>query len=135
MIYNQPVMPRPPSPRKRVLPFTKLVRDLIRSVPPGKVASYGQIAALAGDARQARQVSWILHSSSEVERLPWHRIIASSGRISLPMNGEGRLQARLLRAEGVAVGPDGRVEMAVFGWIPRRRRRTALDALDLDALD
>jgi methylated-DNA-protein-cysteine methyltransferase-like protein len=107
---------------------------LIRAVPRGRVASYGQIAALAGDARQARQVSWILHATAVSEGLPWHRIIGSTGRISLPRDRGGREQARLLRQEGVNVGPGGSVDLEKFGWRPRRGRRTVLESLDLDAL-
>jgi len=127
------VKKRPGRPR-RILPFTRAVRELIRAGPRGRVASYGQIAALAGDVRQARQVSWILHAAAEAERLPWHRIIGSRGRISLPSGRGGREQARRLRSEGVTVGADGSVDLELFGWRPRRRGRTALDSLDLDAL-
>lgn len=120
---------------RHLLPFTRAVRETIRAVPRGRVASYGQIAALAGDSRQARQVSWILHATADRENLPWHRIIGSTGRISLPRGRGGSEQARLLRAEGVEVRPGGLVNMARFGWRPRRGRRTALESLDLDALD
>jgi len=116
------------------LEFTRRVRDVIRSIPRRKVASYGQVAALAGDGRQARQVAWILHSSSDKEGLPWHRVIAARGRISLPPARGGREQKRRLLSEGVKVGPGGAVDFVKYGWHPRRRGRDALSRLDLDRL-
>lgn len=112
-------------------PFTREVKKAIRSIPRGRVATYGQIAALAGREHGARGVVWILHSSSEAARLPWHRVIGAAGRISLP-RGRGRgtfapgtcprggfaeQKARLL-AEGVAVGPGGRVDLKRYRWEP-----------------
>jgi len=106
------------------LDFTRRVRDLIRAVPRGKVTSYGRIAALAGDARQARQVAWILHSSSEKDRLPWHRVINARGEISLRRaGGPDREQRARLELEGVRFDGQGRVALEVFGWLRRPRRR------------
>jgi methylated-DNA-protein-cysteine methyltransferase-like protein len=116
------------------LDFTRRVRDLIRAVPRGKVTSYGRIAALAGDARQARQVAWILHASAEKERLPWHRVINAAGRISLPPASGGREQRRRLEAEGVRFGPGGRLDWGLYGWSSRRPRSRAFEALDLSRL-
>ena len=121
-------------PPRSALDFTRRVRDLIRAVPRGKVSSYGRIAALAGDSRQARQVAWILHSSAEEDRLPWHRVIGAAGRISLPSARGGRAQRRLLEAEGVRFGPGGTLDWVVYGWAPRRPRSRALEALDLSKL-
>jgi methylated-DNA-protein-cysteine methyltransferase-like protein len=123
------------SPRSRpALDFTRRVRDLLRAVPRGKVTSYGRVAALAGDARQARQVAWILHSSAEKESLPWHRVIGAGGRISLPPARGGREQRRRLEAEGVRFGPGGRLDWSLYGWSPRRLRSRAFEALDLSRL-
>jgi methylated-DNA-protein-cysteine methyltransferase-like protein len=119
---------------RQPLEFTRRVRAAIRSIPRGKVVSYGQIAALAGDARQARQVAWILHSSSEKEGLPWHRVVGSPGRISLPPGRGGREQKRRLESEGVRIGPRGAVDFKKFGWIPERGKSRALSRLDLDRL-
>jgi methylated-DNA-protein-cysteine methyltransferase related protein len=118
----------------RELPFTRAVRDIIRSIPRGKVVSYGQIAALAGDARQARQVAWILHSSSEKNGLPWHRVIGSRGRISLPPGRGGREQRRLLLDEGVRFRVGGTIEWRVYGWTPRLAKISRLEAIDLTRL-
>jgi methylated-DNA-protein-cysteine methyltransferase-like protein len=112
-------------------PFTREVKAAIRRIPRGRVATYGQIAALAGREHGARGVAWILHSSSETAGLPWHRVIGAAGRISLP-RGRGRgtctpgpcpragftEQKRRLLAEGVAVGPGGRVDLKRYRWEP-----------------
>jgi methylated-DNA-protein-cysteine methyltransferase-like protein len=97
-------------------PFCASVRGFIASIPAGKVATYGQIAHLAGKPWGARQVAWILHSQSEKYRLPWQRVIGAHGRISLPPGRGFAEQRRLLRGEGVAVDGRGRVDLSVFRW-------------------
>ncbi len=96
-------------------PFTQAVKELIRSIPAGKVATYGQIAACAGNHRAARQVAWILHACSEAEGLPWHRVIAGGGRISLPPGAGFELQQAALEAEGVEVRA-GRADLRRYLW-------------------
>ena len=82
--------------------FTIQVLDIIKSIPHGKVMTYGQIAAIAGNPRGARQVSRILHSMSGTHQLPWHRVINSKGGISL--TGEaGHIQTEMLLNEGIIV--------------------------------
>jgi methylated-DNA-protein-cysteine methyltransferase-like protein len=99
-------------------PFTRDVKKAIRSIPCGRVATYGQIAALAGRERAARGVAWILHSSSETAGLPWHRVIGAAGRISLARGrGFAEQKARLI-GEGVAVGLGGRVDLKRYRWEP-----------------
>jgi len=100
-------------------PFTREVKAAIRSIPRGRVATYGQIAALAGREHGARGVAWILHSSSEAAGLPWHRVIGGAGRISLPRRRGFEEQKRRLSAEGVAVGPGGRVDLKLYRWEPK----------------
>lgn len=90
---------------------------LIGRIPRGKVASYGQIAALAGAPNGARQVARLLHSSSGKHRLPWHRVVNSQGRISLPPGGGLELQKKLLEAEGIRF-EEGRIDVNRFGWRP-----------------
>jgi methylated-DNA-protein-cysteine methyltransferase-like protein len=97
--------------------ISRRIIRLIRGIPKGRVATYGQIAALAGDPRGARRVARLLHSSSGKHRLPWHRVINSRGGISLPVAGGYELQLSLLRAEGV-VFRRGRVDLRRFGWRP-----------------
>ena len=96
--------------------FYDRVVALIKSIPAGKVATYGQIADYAGNPRAAREVAYILHSSSDKEDLPWQRVINSKGQISLRPGHGYELQKRLLEDEGVVFGDDGRVDFALFLW-------------------
>jgi methylated-DNA-protein-cysteine methyltransferase related protein len=95
---------------------TTRIITVLKSIPVGKVASYGLVASLAGLSNGARQVVRVLHSSSEKECLPWHRLVRKDGRIALPP-GEGfELQRGLLEAEGVEVSREGRIDLERFGW-------------------
>jgi methylated-DNA-protein-cysteine methyltransferase-like protein len=100
-------------------PFTARAVRVIRSIPRGKVATYGQVAAVAGSPLAARQVVRVLHSLSRKERLPWHRVINSRGSISLPPGAGFEKQRALLRTEGVAVTPSGKVNMTRYLWVPQ----------------
>ncbi len=97
-------------------PFTARAIAILRSIPPGRVAAYGQVAAMAGHPAAARQIVRILHTLSDVESLPWHRVVSKDGTISLPAGGGGELQKALLESEGVAVGPDGRIDLSEYSW-------------------
>lgn len=98
-------------------PFCASVREWIAAIPLGKVATYGQIAHLAGKPWGARQVAWILHSQSGKYRLPWQRVIGANGWISLPPGKGFFEQRRLLREEGIAVEQGGRVDLKIFRWL------------------
>lgn len=92
---------------------------MVRRIPRGRVATYGQIAKLAGLAGHARQVGYALHALTSATALPWQRVINASGAISLhPMNG-GVSQRILLEKEGVRFDARGRVSLVKFGWRPR----------------
>ncbi|HSQ79226.1 MAG TPA: MGMT family protein [Candidatus Bathyarchaeia archaeon] len=108
----------PAKPKPGETPFTREVKAAIRRVPRGRVATYGQVAAMAGRERAARGVAWILHSSAEAAGLPWHRIIGGEGRISLPRGRGFEEQKRRLVAEGVAVGRGGRIDLKRYQWEP-----------------
>ena len=97
---------------------------VMRRVPRGKVATYGQIGALAGNPRAARQVVWVLHTHAEKLRLPWFRIINSKGEISLPKGGGFELQRARLKREGVKVTADGKIDLDQFQWRPKVGSRT-----------
>lgn len=95
----------------------------IRKVPRGKVSTYGEIARLAGYPGHARQVGYALHALPQGSIVPWHRIINSSGRISLPPDEGGTEQRLRLLAEGVLVQPGGKVKLAEYRWIPGRGKQ------------
>jgi methylated-DNA-protein-cysteine methyltransferase-like protein len=94
----------------------------VRRVPRGKVATYGQIAWLAGLEGQARQVGYAMAAVPASSAIPWHRVINAQGRISMRSEGPGGtiIQRQLLEREGVAFDEGGRVALARFGWKPRR---------------
>ncbi len=105
--------------------FTDRVKAAIRAIPRGRVATYGLIALQAGNHRAARQVVWVLHSSSARDRLPWHRVINGRGCIALAAGaGFEEQRARLLR-EGVEVDARGRIDLQRYLWRPRGRRSSA----------
>jgi methylated-DNA-protein-cysteine methyltransferase related protein len=97
--------------------FRERVLRIVRSVPSGRVVTYGQVALLAGSPRAARQVGGVLYGSRGLDDVPWQRVVNASGGISTHKIGAGALQEALLRAEGVEVGQDG-VDFARYGWAP-----------------
>ena len=96
--------------------FHQRAIEIIRQIPKGKVATYGQIAALAGSPRAARQVVRVLHSSSRKEDLPWHRVIGSKGTISLKPNHGYEIQRGLLEHEGIAFRDDDSIDLDKYLW-------------------
>lgn len=97
---------------------------VVRRIPRGRVATYGQIAALAGFARQPRLAGYALHALPAGSDVPWHRVLNARGRVSLPeSDGHAALQRALLQAEGVHFA-GLRVDLDHFGWKPRPRRLT-----------
>lgn len=110
----------------QVSPFTKKVLENIKKIPRGKVATYKQIAVLSGKPQGSRGVAWILHSSSVVHKLPWHRVLNSQGRISFEKGSHNfRQQKRLLEREGVELSSDGELDLKEFQWPKRPRQRKA----------
>lgn len=96
------------SPRSRIL-------RVIARIPRGRVATYGQIASLAGLPRRARLVGQVLSTLPDGSTYPWHRVINASGSISVRGGGEVTQRLRLI-AEGVDVSPGGRVRMRTYRW-------------------
>lgn len=96
--------------------FTKSVIKIIGSIPEGQVLTYGAVAAAAGNPRAARVVVWTLHSSSEKEMLPWHRVINSRGEISLKPGYGYELQRSLLESEGVEFDVKGKLDLSKYLW-------------------
>lgn len=110
--------------------FFDRVYHLVRQIPRGKVASYGQIAALLGHPQAARTVGWALNAlkDSEIADVPWQRVINSAGRISISRADLGAdMQRALLEAEGVEFDLRGYVNMRRFGW-------EGMDYADIEAL-
>ena len=93
------------------------VRAVVRRIPYGQVASYGQIAQIAGGCT-ARMVGFCLASLPAGSDVPWQRVINSQGRISPRGGGPGALlQRELLLEEGVEFSPAGRISFRRFGWL------------------
>ena len=87
---------------------------VVRRIPAGRVATYGQIARPVGRPRSARQIGYAMHRCPP--GLPWHRVINAQGRISLPADSTSALtQRRRLLEEGV-VFVGGRIDLARYGW-------------------
>lgn len=96
---------------------------VVRRIPRGRVATYGQVARLAGLPRHARHVGYALHGQPHATPLPWHRVINARGAISLRRgDGAGDTQRLRLEAEGVTFGAGGRVSLARFQWQPSPAR-------------
>jgi methylated-DNA-protein-cysteine methyltransferase-like protein len=91
------------------------IHQVVRHIPPGQVATYGQIARLLGMAHAARTVGWALRALPEESDVPWQRVISASGTISLDPYGAA-VQRALLESEGVVFDERGRVDLDVHGW-------------------
>lgn len=107
-----------PRPNALADAFARIHAVVLR-IPPGCVATYGQVAAEAGFARRARLAGQALAATPPGLDLPWHRVVNAQGRISLPPGSPGhREQARRLQAEGVRFR-GARIDLERFGWRPR----------------
>ena len=97
---------------------------VVRRIPPGRVATYGQVAELAGLGGQPRMAGYALHALPDHTTVPWHRVINAQGRVSLRADGEGSglRQRFLLEEEGVEFDLSGRVSLKRFGWKGRKSR-------------
>lgn len=95
------------------------IYSVVRRIPRGRVATYGQVARLAGCPGRARQVGYALAALRSATALPWQRVVNAAGSISLrPMSG-GITQRLMLEREGVRFDSAGRVALKQFGWKPR----------------
>lgn len=92
------------------------IYDVVKQIPYGKVATYGQVAALAGSKRWARVVGYALHSNPDPEHIPCFRVVNRFGEVSkaFAFGGENK-QIELLKAEGIEF-IDGRVDMKKYQW-------------------
>lgn len=105
--------------RSRGAGFFAAVYSLVRRIPRGKVATYGQVARLLGAPRSARVVGWAMHGNPHGPRVPWQRVVQRGGSLSPTVcpPDPGR-QRRLLEREGVTFLLDGRIDMTVHQWAP-----------------
>ena len=107
--------------------FFQKVHRLVSRIPPGEVASYGQIAALLGEPHAARTVGWALRALPPGSPVPWHRVISAQGFITNSCRDDSAAQQRaLLEEEGVRFDLDNRVDMDTYGW-----QGPAFDDLDV----
>ncbi len=100
----------------------KAVKAVIRRIPKGRVATYGQVAELAGIPGGARIAAAALKTSVPADQLPWQRVIGKAGklrgRIAIHDPVGAAIQRELLGDEGVTIGDTGLVALDVFGWLP-----------------
>ena len=93
------------------------IYDVVKKIPKGKVASYGTVAAMAGNPRWSRVVGYALHVNPEPGTIPCHRVVTRNGEISAAFAfGGENMQRLLLTEEGVEFLPDGKVNMKKYGW-------------------
>ena len=94
---------------------------VVKEIPIGKVATYGQIAAIVSPGLPARIVGFALHGLSEGTVLPWHRVINSQGKISYAVsrNQYDSLQQKLLEQEGILFTTNGKIDLIKYLWSPK----------------
>lgn len=91
------------------------IYEVVKTIPEGKVATYGQVAVLAGDPRWARVVGYALHVNPYLGIIPCHRVVNREGRVApgFAFGGEG-VQRQLLETEGVVFESDGRIDLEKY---------------------
>jgi methylated-DNA-protein-cysteine methyltransferase-like protein len=93
------------------------VYAVVRRIPRGRVATYGQVAVLAGLPGHARQIGYALHALPARSAVPWHRVVNAKGEVSArAVRGAELAQRMLLAREGVAFDGRGRIPLARFRW-------------------
>lgn len=100
------------------------ISRVVSRIPKGRVATYGQIARLAGLGGQARLVGYAMHALPAGTRVPWQRVVNARGEISLPGSSAVR-QRKLLETEGVRFDARGRIDLDSFLWQPRQPRSSS----------
>ncbi len=101
--------------------YRERVFRIVRSIPGGRVMTYGQIAEILGEGYTPRTVGFVMHASDN--KTPWHRVLnaqgaCSTGRIVIPHDK----QQRMLEAEGVAFNERGRCDLQIYLWIPKEKK-------------
>jgi methylated-DNA-protein-cysteine methyltransferase-like protein len=93
------------------------IYEVVRAIPRGRVATYGQVAELAGIAGQPRRVGYALSALGPDSGVPWQRVVNAKGEIS--NLASEKLQRRLLKEDGVTFDNAGRVSLEKYRWLPR----------------
>lgn len=93
------------------------IYDVVKQIPYGKVATYGQVAMLAGNPRWARIVGYALHKNPDPENIPCYRVVTKDGKVADSFAfGGGNAQKELLEAEGIVFNKDGKIDMQKYQW-------------------
>ncbi|WP_419963050.1 MGMT family protein [Pantoea vagans] len=101
--------------------FQQRIWQIVAAIPYGHVATYGDVARLAGSPRAARQVGGVLSRLPEGTTLPWHRVVNRHGTIS--MQGDSLLRQRdALEAEGIEVSDEGQLDLETYRWDFRQEK-------------
>ncbi|HVH07526.1 MAG TPA: MGMT family protein [Myxococcota bacterium] len=108
-----------PAPKKRAESSYERIYRVVQRIPRGRVASYGEVARLAGLGGAARQVGYALHALPEASRVPWQRVVNVRGEIPPRATGYEVPQRRLLEREGVRFDARGRIDLVRYGWSGR----------------
>ena len=92
---------------------------VVRRIPKGWVATYGQVAAMAGLPRRARLVGYVLQHLDPATKIPWHRVVNAKGEVTYTAsrNGSDAVQQRLLEKEGVEFDDRNRFNLERFRWL------------------
>ncbi len=95
----------------------EIIYDVVKKIPKGKVATYGQIALMAGNRHWSQVVGYALHANPDPENIPCYRVVNRFGEVSkaFVFGGENE-QVRLLKNDGVKFLPDGRVDLKKYLW-------------------
>ena len=92
------------------------IYEVVKSIPNGKVATYGQVAILAGNPHWARVVGYALHNNPDPSTIPCHRVVNREGRVAAAfVFGGGNVQRQLLEGEGIIFEPDGTIDLKKYG--------------------
>lgn len=96
-----------------------IIYDIVKQIPYGKVATYGQIAALAGNPHLSRVVGYALHANPDGDNIPCYRVVNRFGEVSpaFVFGGE-QIQRGLLESEGIEFDEDGRIDLEKYIWRP-----------------
>ena len=103
--------------RPDITAFTKAVEEIVSAIPPGRVLTYGDVAALAGHPTHSRLVGRILGCIGIDSPIPCHRVVNAQGRTAPHWHS----QIRLLQSEGIILKPNNNVDLSIYRWNPGMR--------------